>query len=349
VYVSRHLDDIESFVLRPADYTLDEDQQVLRDVVRTFLAKQCPSDRVRASEPSGWDAALWGELAELRVVPMGVPEALGGDGAGLSELAVVAEELGRAAAPVPLVETVVAARLLSRLGATERLQRVLDGEVASLTVAGDTGGRYLVPGGSVATTVLGRRGDAVVAATADVPPVHVPNLASAPLAWWHLDGAVEVAPRGAAAFDQALLEWRLLTAAALIGAGESAKQLAADYARARTAFGVPIGTFQAVAHPLADLQIVVDSGRRLVRKAAWFADHEPEALGPLATMAFVHAAEAAEQAGLTAIQTQGGFGFMLESDVQLFYRRAKGWAQIGGDRATHLQRIADELLGPVAS
>jgi alkylation response protein AidB-like acyl-CoA dehydrogenase len=349
-YVSRHLNEIEQFVLRPADFSLSEEQEALRDVVRAFLAKQCSSERVRAAEPVGWDAELWDELAELRLVSMAVPEARGGDGAALVELALVAEELGRAAAPVPLIDVVVVARLLARLGgdgAAGLLDRCLGGGVLSLTVADAVDGRFLVPSGAVAGTVLGRRGDAVVASTCAVSPPHVPNLASAPLAWWDLADAVVLAdgPDAAAAFARAGLEWRLLTAAALIGAGDSAKTLAADHARERTAFGVPIGSFQAVAHPLADLQILLDSGRRLVRKAAWFADHEPDVAGPLVTMAFVHAAEAAEEAGSTAIRTQGGFGFMLESDVQLFFRRAKGWSLVGGDRAGHLQRLADELLG----
>lgn len=349
-YVSSHLNEIERFVLRPADFSLSEEQGALRDVVRAFFAKRCSSERVRAAEPIGWDPALWDELADLGLVSMAVPEERGGDGAGLVELTLVAEELGRAAAPVPLIDLVVVARLLARLDgddASALLDRCLGGGVLSLTVADAIGGRFLVPSGAIAGTVLGRRGNTVVASTRAAPPPHVPNLASAPLAWWDLADAVGLASGedAVAAFVQAELEWRLLTAAALIGVGESAKTLAADYARERTAFGVSTGSFQAVAHPLADLQILLDSGRRLVRKAAWLADYEPEALGPLVTMAFIHAQEAAEEAGSTAIRTQGGFGFMLESDVQLFFRRAKGWSLVGGDRAHHLQRVADEILG----
>jgi alkylation response protein AidB-like acyl-CoA dehydrogenase len=349
-YVSRHLDEIERFILRPADYFLSVEQTELRDVIRAFLAKQCSAEVVRAAEPLGWDADLWDEVLELRLIPVAVPEARGGDGGGLVELVLLAEEFGRAAAPVPIIDVVVVARLLARLeggAAAALLDCCLEGGIMSLTVGDSVDGRFLIPNGAVAATVIGVNGDAVVASTRATPPPNVPNLAAAPLAWWDLQDA-EVLAEGDAAtaeFAQALAEWRLLTAAALIGSGESAKHLAADYARDRKAFGVPIGTFQAVAHPLADVEILLDSGRRLVHKAAWYADHEPESLGPLVTMAFVHAAEAAEEAGLTAIQTQGGFGFTVESDVQLHYRRAKGSALVGGDRATHLQRIADELLG----
>ena len=91
--------------------------------------------------------------------------------------------------------------------------------------------------------------------------------------------------------------------------------------------------------------IGIESARRLTHKAAWFLDHEPEQVGPLASMAFVHAAEAAERAGSVGVHTQGGFGFTLESDEQLFYRRAKGWPLIGGDRRAELQQIGERVIG----
>ena len=156
-FVSRHLTEIEQCVLRPADFSLSEEQQALRDVVRTFLAKQCPSERVRAAEPLGFDADLWDEMRELRLVAVGVPVAHGGDGAGLVELALVAEELGRAAAPVPFVDVAVAARVFARLGTDEATvwrNRCLDGgRVALAWGSADGDGRVLVPSGAVAHAV----------------------------------------------------------------------------------------------------------------------------------------------------------------------------------------------------
>jgi alkylation response protein AidB-like acyl-CoA dehydrogenase len=285
---------------------------------------------------------------------MGVPVEQGGDGAGLVELALVAEEFGRRAAPLPLVEAMVAARLLSAVDpqedvATAARERLLEGGVVTVAVGSDADrtGRRLVPSGAVADTVLGLLGERLVIASTDVPPRHVPNLASAPLAWWDLAGGATLATGHPALqlFAQAEREWRVLTAAALVGVGQTALDLAADYAKERVAFGVPIGSFQSVAHPLADVLIGIESARRLTHKAAWFLDHEADQVGPLASMAFVHAAEAAEQAGSVGVHTQGGFGFTLESDEQLFYRRAKGWGLIGGDRRTELQRIAHVVIG----
>ncbi|WP_261566527.1 acyl-CoA dehydrogenase family protein [Frankia gtarii] len=344
--------EIEEFILRRSDFSLSEEQTALRDAFESFFQRNCVSERVRKAEPLGWDAELWAEMAELRPVAMGVPQSRGGDDAGLAELALVTEQAGRRAAPVPLVETMVAARLLASVetdAAADALDRVLAGEVASVVVGPASPAGRLVPAGAVATTVLGLRGDSLVMSTRQEPPPPVRNLACAPLAWWHLADGVVLASgdQARSTFARAQREWRVLTAAALVGVGASALDLAVQYAKDRRAFGVPIGSFQSIAHPLADVLTGIECARRLTYKAAWFADHEPGNLGPLATMAFVQAAEAAEQSGSVAIHTQGGFGFTLESDVQLYFRRAKGWALIAGDRRQELQGIADELFGPV--
>jgi len=344
----------EIFVLRRSDYSLSDEQQALRDAFRLFFEKHCSSERVREAEPLGWDEALWSEISDLRPVAMGVPVERGGDGAGLVELALVAEEFGRRATPLPLVEVMVAARLLAAFDAQEQYataarERLLEGAVVSIAVGADADrtGRRLVPGGAVADAVLGMHGERLVIASADVPAPHVPNLACAPLAWWDLaDGApLATGEPASMLFTRAQQEWRVLTAAALVGIGQTALDLAAEYAKERFAFGVQIGSFQSVAHPLADVLIGIESARRITHKAAWFLDHEPDQVGPLASMAFVHAAEAAERAGSIGVHTQGGFGFTLESDEQLFYRRAKGWALIGGDRRAELQLIADGVIG----
>lgn len=331
--------------LRRNDYSLSDEQQALQGSFRIFFEKRCGSDRVRAAEPTGFDEAFWDDFQELRPIAMGLTESAGGDGAGLVELALVAEELGRCAAPVPFIEVMVAARALARTGADDLLARVRD-DGAIVTVALSGGARRLVPAGSIAEAVLAKEGSHVVLVEAGGRrPEHVPNLASAPLAWWELASGIQIAP--AQAFDQIELEWRLLTAAALVGLGQTALDLGVQYAKDRNAFGVPIGSFQAIAHPLADAASAVAGARQLVWKAAWFAEHEPHTVGALGISAFLNAAAAAEQAGAVALHTQGGFGFTLESDVQLHYRRAKGWALVGGDRRSLLREVADITLGPV--
>jgi len=141
-------------------------------------------------------------------------------------------------------------------------------------------------------------------------------------------------------------EWKLLMAAAQVGIAAAALPIAVDFASNRMAFGQPIATYQAIAHPLADCYIGVLGARRLVWQAAWFADHEPSTQRQLIPMAFANACRVAMRTATTGVHTQGGLGFTIESDMQLYFRRAKGWANVGGDPAGELQAIATELYGP---
>ena len=136
-------------------------------------------------------------------------------------------------------------------------------------------------------------------------------------------------------------------AAAQVGLAEGAHRIAVDFAKERVAFGVPIGSFQAVAHPLVDVAMAVTSARRLVWKAAWFSEHEPAEATRLVAMAYLFATRTANRSATVGVHTQGGLGFTLESDEQMFFRRAKGWALVGGDPTAELALIADQLYGPI--
>jgi alkylation response protein AidB-like acyl-CoA dehydrogenase len=157
---------------------------------------------------------------------------------------------------------------------------------------------------------------------------------------------VGTGPAAAGVAARAVREWKLLMAAAQVGIAEGVLGHAVDYARDRLAFGAPIATYQGVSHPLVDSHIAVVGARRLVWKAAWFADHEPDVEPHLVPMAFTHACRTAVQAATVAVHTLGGLGVTLESDVQLYFRRAKGWAAVGGGPTAELGVVADALYGP---
>jgi alkylation response protein AidB-like acyl-CoA dehydrogenase len=161
----------------------------------------------------------------------------------------------------------------------------------------------------------------------------VDNLGSAPLADVRL-GAGTVLAEGAAAtaaFEAAIDEWLTLVAGALVGSGTAALEVACTYATERRAFGSAIGSFQGVSHPLADDATNLDGARLLVHKAAWELDRSGARGRELASMAFAFAATAAEKATYDALHTHGGYGFMLEYDVQLHWRRVRGWSRVWGD------------------
>ncbi|OBI93538.1 acyl-CoA dehydrogenase [Mycobacterium sp. 1245805.9] len=330
--------------LRREDYTLSGEQQELRNSFRALFEKSVGADRVRAAEPLGFDSALWQETGP-QLISMALSESAGGDGAGLVDLALVVEEAGRAAAPVPTVEAIVGARALERMGATGELFDMVKAAktIATISPAIAKSDRRLVPAGAVAEAVVAVRGDDVVVKTGPTAAL-VPNLGCAPLGWWDIAGGNIIGSRSD--FDGIAVEWQILNAAALVGLGQAAVDIGVRYAKERTAFGSPIGAFQAIAHPLVDAAAAVEGARRLMWRAAWFVDNEPDAMGVLGVGALVSAASAAEKAGAVAIHTQGGFGVTLESDAQLYYRRAKSWALMAADRRVLLHDAADAVLGP---
>jgi len=337
------------------DLALSEEQRLIQATFAELLRREAPSAVVRAAEPLGFDASLWAAFAKLGAVGIGVAEAKGGAGGGELEMALVAEEVGARLAPVPFVEAAVAARLVAGLGApgAPALAALLEGEqLATLALEdADEAPEQLVPAGAVAGFALARAGDAVLAVPRPEGARLAANLACAPLARWRLaPGGARVLARGAEAvscFRRALDEWRLLTASALVGATRGALALAVDHATQREQFGVPIATFQAVSHPLADAATHLDGARLLVQEAAWSAGAAPERFPELCAMAFAWASEIAPRIAESCLHVHGGYGFSAEYDVQLHYRRARGWALVGGGAVAglrHLGELQRELL-----
>lgn len=336
------------------DCTLNEIQVEVRQTYDRFFEKESPIERVRAAEPLGFDPELWERLAATGVVAMGVPEAAGGSGAGLAELVLVAQECGKRLAPVPLIESVVAARLISQFDSARSADwygSMLEGEkIATLALRPvEAGGLRIVPSGAIVELLVALDGDRLLAGPiAGSPPRTSPdNLGSQPLANCEFDGEALVLATGAearAAYEAARAEWKLLTAAALVGLSEQAHAVALDYAKFRKAFGITIGNFQTVAHTLADDAVLIDGAYLLCLEAAWGTDEGLAAAARLSSMAFVHATETAGKTAGDALHVHGGLGFTMEGDIQLFFRRAKAWPLVYGDPRQELQRLGDLVI-----
>jgi alkylation response protein AidB-like acyl-CoA dehydrogenase len=330
------------------DLRLTDEQEHLVDAVSALYAKHAPSDRVREVEPEGFDDGLWARLLDVGVVAMAVDETGGGWGASTLDLALVAEQHGRAVAPAPLVEAQIGARLLSRL-ASDRLGAVVEGErlvVVALHPSVDGVARG-VPAGAVADDVVAWTGDQLVVVGAEGARTPFANLGSMPLADVDLASAEVLATGEAAraAFEAAIDDWLRLTAAALVGIAARALEVGVEYVKERHAFGVPIGSFQAVAHRLADSAAAVDGARLLAQEAAWAADDDPARAAELAALAFAFAAETARDASARSLHFHGGYGFMMESDVQMLWRRARAWSAVWGEPGAAYRRATDARLG----
>lgn len=337
---------MDRYELRRLDYSLSEDHRALQAAYRDFFKTHCSIEIVRAAEPSGFDKSLWERLCAMGASTMALPEEVGGDGASLVDLTLVAEEIGRSLAPVPWVDHVCAARLLGRFGAVA--SDVVSGkQVVGFDPQHDSAaGVRLVPSGSVADHIVVRDGEDVVKLTFATRPAKVDNIGRLPMAW--IDPAAADArtvlasgPAALADYQRALDEWRVLMGAALAGLVEETMTIAAEFAKTRYTLGVPISTLQAISHPLANIAITVQGGRNLARRAAWFLDNEPDERPELAPSAFVFMAEEAAKAATMAVHVQGGLGVSAEAAATAYLVRARGWALAGGDPAASAKYIAE--------
>ena len=319
------------------ELAFSSDQRDLLDGFEQFFSNESGPGVVRRAEPLGHDDALWHKLDAMEVW---------GSGASTADLAVIAESAGRWIAPVPFVEHAVASALIDDLGAG----------IATISLRPtDADGMWrLVPAGAVADVVIGVDGADLVAVHSTPPGSGPLNHASAPLADRSAhDGERTVLGRPAD-LDSLLARWKVLTAASLVGVASMALDLAVKYVQERQQFGVPIGSFQAVQHGLADLPGMIDGARLLVHKAAAAIDRDADGVCDiglneiddplaLASMAFVFAGDVASHATDRSLHFHGGYGFAEEYDIQLYYRRARGWALILGEPAAELLTLADRF------
>ena len=336
------------------DLSVTGEQRQLVDSFAALYARESTSHHVRAAEPLGFDGQLWKALQDSGVVAMAVDETAGGWGASELELALIAEPFGRAVASAPVIEAQVAARLLAGCGqpGAEWLSKALAGDALVTFMPRQCRGSRmkLVPAGAVADAVVALVDEQLVVAPLGDNRQGVENLASLPLADVEIGDGSAVLAEGDEArrlFSGALDLWLALDRVALAGAAQKAVELGVEYAKQRHAFGTPIGTFQAVSHPLADSATAADGARLLALKAACAFVDEPERASELAAMAFAFAYETARDATQRSLHIHGGYGFGMEQDIQLYYRRTRGWAMVYGEPAAALDRVADMRYGAV--
>ncbi len=333
------------------DLGFTTDQTTITDLFNSFFSNESRPEVARAAEPLGFDADLWQKTLALGVAGMAVPEANGGGGASLSDAVIVAEAVGAALAPVPIVEHMVAARTHP---ITDLVEGAALGTIA-LTPAAD--GRWsFVPAGAVADIVIGVDGGDIVAVRSTAPGVAPRNHACQPLAHRSSRDGDRTVIGDASSFERVVAEWKTLTASTLVGIAQRSLDMGVQYVKERHQFGVPVGSFQAVQHGLADIPGLIDGSRILAHKAAWASQPdvaqtiEPEFneytdFSVVASMAFLFAGEAAVHATDRSLHFHGGYGFSEEYDIQMYYRRARGWRLIAGDPRNEYVALADKMFG----
>jgi alkylation response protein AidB-like acyl-CoA dehydrogenase len=252
------------------------------------------------------------------------------------DLVLVTEETGYAALPEPFVEHVLVA-----VPALPDPSAAATGEHMATAALG---GAAFVPYAASADLLLTEEDDALIVVPRDRlsvrPEASVDG--SRRLGWveWEFAHPVGDAPARAAAFDRGALG----TAAQLIGLTRRMLDLTVEYVKEREQFGVPIGSFQAVKHHLADARIALDFARPLVYRAAWSLT-EGDGDAPLdVSMAKALASDAATLAAKQTLQCHGAMGYSFEYDLHLYMKRAWTLAASWGDPAWHRARVGRAIL-----
>jgi alkylation response protein AidB-like acyl-CoA dehydrogenase len=343
------------------NFDFSDELKQLRDQARRLLSERSPPRVVRqvleGAEPYGRD--LWHAMAEMGWLGVAIPEHYGGAGLGYEGLCVLAEELGRALAPVPFASSAYLATEALLLAGSEAQKRRLLPKLAEgsaigcLALAEGTGNpdsanirarsiggklsgsKWPVMDGDVAdfAIVVARNETGEVTlllADLSASMVSCRALASVDPSRDHarIDFAgTETEPLGAQAGWPLVL--RVMERAAIliafeqVGGADAALEMARNYALERYAFGRPIGSFQAIKHKLADVYVAIELARSNAYYGAWALASDAAELPLAAATARVSATEAFHLASKENIQTHGGIGFTWDVDCHLYYRRSK--------------------------
>ena len=364
---------------------LSSDQELLRETAARFIDATCPLPKVReliGSEsdlPSGYLRSA-GELGWFALL---VPEELGGgsvSGEGLRDLAIVAEERGRALQPGPFVGMNVAAAALSAAGSREQQERILPSICAGEVTATWVFGHAVAGAGPDVSVTATPRGEGFTI-SGQVRPV--PDALGADWLLVSADGnhgvsqfmvetaspgitvtpleALDVTRRyGVVSFDEVVVpatsaighpggsdrdvEVQLqlacvLSTAESVGAMDALFELTRRYAVDRTAFGRPIGSFQAVKHQLADSSLVLEASKAVAAAAVGAVQEDRKEAGEIVSMAKSWVADAGIDLAQGCAQVFAGIGFTWEHDLHLFLRRITMNGVLFGQADWHRERI----------
>ncbi|MCX7620747.1 MAG: acyl-CoA/acyl-ACP dehydrogenase [Acidimicrobiales bacterium] len=336
-------------------FAFTDDQLLFRDTVRDFLQKECQPEQLRYAwvNDSGRIPEVWAGLAEMGVVGLTVPEAHGGLGMNEVDLVLLLEETGRVALPEPLVETTaVAAPLLAESApvefAAEWLSRIASGD--AVVAVGLVGTPFVLDADSADLIVL-ERDDRLVAIAADKarlePQDSVDGSRRLFAVDWAYHDAVVLAEGEAGwhAVNRAFDRGALGTSAQLLGLADRMLEMTVEYVKQRQQFGVPVGSFQAVKHHLADALLWLEFSRPVVYNAAYSVAHALETASRDVSMAKAFASDAALLVARKALQCHGAIGYTVEHDLHLWMKRSWALARSWGDAAFHRNRVGLSILG----
>ena len=364
------------------NFDFSDDQKSLKDEARRFLSDKGGAKvtrRVLDDAKLSYDETLWRSVAEMGWLGAAIPEANGGLGLGRLELCVLAEELGRAVAPIPFSSTVYFfAEALMLAGSEAQKQALLPklaaGEVIGCFAVSEgpgapkpssiqarfeggtlNGVKIPVTDGDCAThaVVAAREGSGVSLALVELTQPGVTRTTLKTLDPTRGHARLEFKNAKAQSLGDAGQGWELaeavldraavLIAFEQIGGAQACLEMASDYAKQRYAFSRQIGSFQAIKHKLADMYVAIEVARSNAYYGAWALSSEAAELPFAAAAARAAASDAYYLCAKENIQTHGGMGFTWEVDCHLFFRRAKLLALQAGAPAVWKEKLVQRL------
>ena len=362
------------------DFDFSDDQQQLRDAVRKWVEKGYGFERRRAIVAAGgFDRAAYGELADLGLTALTVPEAHGGLGQGAVDAMVAMEELGRGIVLEPLAQAFIASSVLSRFAAPAVqdawLPRIASGEalvvlahqerkaryrldicqaqaapasgghaltaIKSIVPAGDQADAFLVPAqldGQIALFLVERSASGVATRgylTQDGSRAAEVTLTGAL--------ATLVTPDGLAALALAADTGIAANCAYAVGVMDQTLAATADYMNQRKQFGVPIASFQALRHRIADMKMQLELARSMSYYASLKLGDEPAERRRALARAKVQLGQSMRFVGQQAVQLHGGIGVTDEYIVSHYFKTLTQLEITWGDTLHHLGEVSAHM------
>jgi alkylation response protein AidB-like acyl-CoA dehydrogenase len=328
------------------DFTLSDDQDLLRDTARHLLRSECPTSLLRAyiDDPAAADP-LWQHLHDF--APLG--------GGPLTDLCLFLEETGYVAAPEPFFSTAAMYAPLLAASGHELVPSVLGGEVTGSVAMAGADGVWQANDHSVKTFVAeADRVDRIAVVwpgpaveLVESPPVRRVMTVDFTRRLFEVEarrGAGPSHPIDPEALDATVERATVALAAEMVGTARRLFEMTLAYAKERVQFDVPIGSFQAIQHKLADMALDLERATSAVSYAAMTIDAKDADRHRASHVAKAAAGAAAKRAAKDGIQIHGGVGYTWEHDLHLFIRRAYASEHWLGTSDWHHDRLAELLI-----
>ena len=315
------------------NFALTEEQELLRDTARTLLANECPPSLVRAhiDDPAAADP-LWEHLRDFTELGIGP----------CTDLVIFCEELGYVAAPGPFFAS---AALFAPLGVHDGVGTIaLAGTNGDWVINADTTKSFVPEADRVEWIAVVEPGQVRLVAAGDADIRLVETIDFSRRLFEVTAAGGDVHPIDDARLATVVERATVALAAEMVGTARRLFDMTLAYAKERHQFGVPIGSFQAMQHKLADMSLAVQRAQSAVQYAAMALDAEDSDRHRAVHVAKAAAGEAATRAAKDGVQIHGGVGFTWEHDLHLYIRRAYGSEYWMGTTGWHHDRLAELLF-----